>query len=79
MLESRYNCMWETRRRRSKDLAREMVKLAIGMVTDNIEIDLDITNGAQGGIVDIILHPQEPLIGNSPVVHMRYMLLYILV
>ena len=49
------------------------------MVTDNIETDLDITNGARGKIVDIILHPDEPPIGNSPVVHLRYMPLYILV
>ena len=39
------------------------------MVTKNIEIDLDLTNGAQGEIVDIILHPDEPPIGNAPVVH----------
>ena len=30
------------------------------MVTDNIETDLDITNGAQGEIVDIIPHPEKP-------------------
>lgn len=70
-----------TRRRRSKDLARE-VKLAIGMkvmVTDNIETDLDITNGARGEIVDIILHPDEPPIANLPVIHLRYVPMYILV
>ena len=70
-----------TRRRRSKDLARE-VKLAIGMkvmVTDNIETDLDITNGVRGEIVDIILHPDEPPIANLPVIHLRYVPMYILV
>jgi hypothetical protein len=58
------------------------VKLAIVMkvmVMDNIETDLDITNGARGEIVDIILHPDEPPIGNSPVVQLRYMPSYILV
>ena len=38
------------------------VELAIGMkvmVTTNVETDLDITNGARGTIVDIILHPDE--------------------
>jgi ATP-dependent exoDNAse (exonuclease V) alpha subunit len=58
------------------------VKLAIGMkvmVTDNIETDLDITNGARGEIVDIILHPDEPPIGNSPVVHLQYVPSYVLV
>ena len=38
------------------------------MVTDNIETDLDITNGARGKIVDIILHPDEPPIGDLPVI-----------
>jgi hypothetical protein len=81
MLESRHNGTSRTQKRRSKDLARE-VKLAIGMkvmVTDNIETDLDITNGARGEIVDIILHPDEPPIDDSPIVHLRCMPLYILV
>jgi hypothetical protein len=45
--------------RTSKDLPHQ-VEIAIGMrvmVTNNIETDLDITNGAQGEIVDIVLHP----------------------
>ena len=66
---------------RSKDLPRT-VEFAIGMkvmVTENIEIDLDLTNGARGEIVDIILHPYEPPIGNAPVVHLKYMPTYILV
>ena len=65
----------------SKDLPWT-VEFAIGMkvmVTKNIEIDLDLTNGAQGEIVDIILHPDEPPIGNAPVVHLKYMPAYILV
>jgi len=48
-----------------------MVEFAIGMkimVTENIEIDLDLTNGARGKIVDTVLHPDEPLIGDEPVV-----------
>jgi hypothetical protein len=55
------------------------VKLAIGMkvmVMDNVETDLDITNGAWGEIVNIIIHPDEPPIGNLPVVQLRYMPLY---
>jgi hypothetical protein len=49
------------------------------MVTDNIDIDLDITNGARGEIVDItVLYPDEPP-SNLPVVHLQYMPLYILV
>ena len=50
------------------------------MVTENIETDLDLTNGARGEIVDIILwHPDEPPIVDAPVVHLKYMPAYILV
>ena len=52
-----------------KDLAHK-IKLAIGikiMVTDNVETDLGITNGAQGEMSHIILHPDELQIDNSPV------------
>jgi hypothetical protein len=38
------------------------VEIAISMkvmVTSNIKTDLDVTNGAHGEIVDIILHPDE--------------------
>ena len=48
--------------RNAKDLPHQ-VELAVGMrvmVANNVETDLDITNGAQGEIVDIILHPDEP-------------------
>ena len=41
------------------------IEVAIGMkvlVTNNIETDLDITNGARGEIIDIILQPDEPQI-----------------
>jgi len=38
-----------------------MVKLAIGMkvMVTNVETDQDITNGAHGTIMDVILHPDE--------------------
>ena len=58
-----------------KNLPRtQAVGFAIGMkvlVTENIEIDLDLTNGTRGEIVDIVLHPDEPPIGNTPVVHLK--------
>ena len=38
------------------------------MVTNNIETDLDITNGARGEIIDIILHPDEPPIDTKEAV-----------
>ena len=49
------------------------------MVTDDIETDLDITNGAWGEIANIVPHPGEPPIGNSPVVQIQDMPPYILV
>ena len=69
-------------RRKRKDLPWR-IEIAKGMkvlVTDNIETDLDVTNGARGEIVDIILHPDEPPISDSdPVVYLQYVPTYILV
>ena len=47
------------------------------MVMDNIETDLDITNGARMEIVNIILHPDEPPIGDLPVIKLQCMPSYI--
>lgn len=59
------------------------IEIAIGMkvmVTTNIETNLDIMNGAQGGIIDIILHPEEPPIDpNKAVVQLKYIPAYLLV
>jgi ATP-dependent exoDNAse (exonuclease V) alpha subunit len=52
------------------------VEIAIGMrvmVTENVETDLDITNGACGEIVGIILHENEPPIAQEAVVKLRYL------
>ncbi|PSS32096.1 hypothetical protein PHLCEN_2v2137 [Hermanssonia centrifuga] len=68
-------------RRRRADLPRS-IELAKGMkvlVTSNLETDLDLTNGARGEIIDIILHPDEPAIGQTPVVELRYLPQYVLV
>ncbi|KAJ7937536.1 hypothetical protein B0H13DRAFT_2226473 [Mycena leptocephala] len=57
------------------------IEIAIGMkgmVTSNIETDLDLTNRARGEI-DIILDPDEPPVGDEPVVHLQKMPAYILV
>ena len=66
----------------SKDLPHQ-VELAIGtkvMVTDNVETDLDVTNGARGEIVGIVLHENEPPIDKAKaVVKLRYLPSYILV
>jgi hypothetical protein len=49
------------------------------LVTDNVETDLDVTNGVRGEIVDIILHPDEPPIGDGAIVNLKYLPSYILV
>jgi hypothetical protein len=49
------------------------------MVMNNIETDLDITNGTRGGIIDIILDPDEPPIRNGAIVELKYPPAYILV
>jgi hypothetical protein len=83
-------CVFEAQRRSkrkgnsrlSKDLPYQL-EIAIGMrvmVTNNVETDLDITNGAQGKIVDIILHPDEPSSEtNQSVVYLKHLPSYILV
>ena len=49
------------------------------MVTDNLETDLDITNGARGEIVGIVLDKDEPPVGDSPIVKLKHLPAYILV
>ncbi|THG95067.1 hypothetical protein EW026_g6512 [Hermanssonia centrifuga] len=66
---------------RKVDLPRS-VELAKGMkvlVTSNLETDLDLTNGARGEIVDIVLHPDEKRIEEGPIVHLKYLPVYVLV
>ena len=58
------------------------IELAIGMkvmVTENIETDLDITNGAKGVITDIVLHPDEPPFEPGSVVVLKHLPAFILV
>ena len=68
--------------RRGKDLPHR-VELAVGMkvmVTDNVETDLDITNGTCGKIVGIVLYPDEaPIDKYQAIVQLRYLPSYILV
>ena len=59
----------------------DKIKIAIGMkvmVTQNVQTDPNITNGAWGEIVDIILNPDEPPIGDEPIVELKYLPSYIL-
>jgi len=70
-------------RQNNQDLP-ELVDIAVGMrvmVTQNIETDLDITNGARGMIVGIILHPDELALNNGMVqrVELQYLPLCVLV
>ena len=60
----------------------QKLELAIGMqimITTNIEVEHDITNGARGEIVDILLHPDEPAIPPNAIVNLKYLPVYILV
>ena len=67
---------------KQKDLP-EKVEVAKGikvLVMDNIETDLDVTNGACREIVDIVLHLDEPAFStNEPIVHLKYLPAYLLV
>ncbi|KAF9789205.1 hypothetical protein BJ322DRAFT_991837, partial [Thelephora terrestris] len=52
----------------------EFIHLAIGMkvmVTNNLQTDLDITNGVRGVITDIILSPDEPPLEGGPIVTLK--------
>ena len=62
-------------RRKRKDLP-ETIELAIRMkvmVTNNIATDLDIKNGARGIIVDIVLSPEEPLLGDTSIIALKHL------
>ena len=57
--------------------------MAIGMkvmVAQNVVTDLDTTNGARGTIVDIWLHPEEPVITElRPSIKLKHLPVCILV
>jgi hypothetical protein len=58
------------------------VELAVGMkilVTYNVETDVDITNGARGTIVRIVLDPRESILPKQAIHHLKYLPKYILV
>jgi len=68
--------------KRSRQELPATVELAIGMkvmVTTNVETDLDVTNGAHGTIVDIILHPDETYSEEEKEVVLKNIPLYLLV
>jgi hypothetical protein len=70
------------RKRRGQELP-DKIEISIGMkvmVTQNVETDLDITNGACGTIIDILLHPDEPVITEiKPIIKLRFLPLYVLI
>ena len=49
------------------------------MVTSNVEMDLDVANGARGEIVDTALHPDEPPLSDEPIVTLKHLPAYVLV
>jgi hypothetical protein len=60
----------------------DKLEVAVGMkvmITENLDTDLDITNGARGIIVGVTLHPDEPPLSDDSVVHLHYLPVYILV
>ena len=64
-----------TRRRRNKDLP-ESISLAVGMkvmVTNNLQTDLDITNGARGIVTDIILNHNEPALDDGSTARLKFL------
>ena len=70
-----------TGQRTNNDLP-ERIELAVGMsimITENLETDLDITNGARGVIVSIVLHPEEDTSPNLPITKLHHLPIYILV
>ena len=69
------------RRQRDKGLP-EYIHLAIGMkvmVTNNLQTDLDVMNGARGVVVDIILNPEEPPFEDGSLVELKHPLECVLV
>jgi len=75
----------ERRRAKSQDETKNLphaLELAIGMkvmLTDNIETELDMANGARGEVVDIVLHPDEPAYTDEAVAKLKYIPLFVLV
>lgn len=59
------------------------ITVAVGMkvmVTENVETDLDITNGARGMVVGVICHPEEPTLTNeNETVRLERLPLFVLV
>ena len=71
-LASRYK---NTRKWRNKDLP-ETILLTIGMnvmVTNNLQTDLDIMNGAWGVITDIILNQDKPPLEGGSTVQLKFL------
>ncbi|THG92702.1 hypothetical protein EW026_g8293 [Hermanssonia centrifuga] len=68
-------------RQHKKDLPNviELAKGMIVLVTQNLETDLDLTNGSRGTIIDIILHEDEPPLSQEPIVVLKYLPVYVLV
>ncbi|TFY81855.1 hypothetical protein EWM64_g2158 [Hericium alpestre] len=78
---ARTNVEGGNKKKRRQDLP-ETIELSVGMnvmVTTNVETDLDVTNGARGDVVGIVLHPEEPAFGDEPIVHLKHLPIYILV
>jgi hypothetical protein len=68
--------------RKEKAGLPNVVDLCIGMkimVTFNVQTDLDVSNGTQGRVVDIILDECKPELPSKAIISLKYPLLYVLV
>ena len=76
-LEERYALASRPKNSKKRDNGLpEFIHLAIGMkvmVTNNLQTDLDITNGARGVITGIILNPDEPPLEAGSVVTLKHL------
>ena len=66
---------------RQKIQLQRTLQLAIGMhilITLNIKTELDLTNGAKGTIIGMILHPDEE-VTSAPIVHLHHTPICILI
>jgi hypothetical protein len=82
MSEQYHVALQSQRRTHSHTQLPDQIEITNGMqvlVTNNISTDLDITNGARGEIVDIMLHPEETADSEDTVVCLQHLPVCVLV
>ena len=61
------------RTRKNPPEASESAARTKVMLTSNIVTDLDITNGVRGTVIDIILDPDEPMVGDKSIIPLKHL------